>query len=51
MSLENYTSEVLPKEFLLSYVDKNPDWGFGGLGYIVYKRTYARTLPEGGTEE
>jgi len=28
-----------------------PDWGFGVLSYITFKRTYARPLPEGGTEE
>lgn len=36
--------EILSKEFLDKYKDKQPDWGFNGLGYIVYKRTYARKL-------
>ena len=32
-----------------SYADKMPPWGFNGLGYIVYKRTYARPIFEGDT--
>lgn len=27
------------------------EWGFNGLGYVVYKRTYARPLNNGKTEE
>lgn len=27
-----------------SYADKMPPWGFNGLGYITYKRTYARPI-------
>lgn len=30
---------------------KQPNWGFNGLGYIVYKRTYARAKEDGTTEE
>jgi len=41
--------EVLPKEFVESYKDKVVP--FGPLGYVVYKRTYARVLPDGKTEE
>lgn len=26
------------------YADLDPDWGFGGLGYVTYKRTYARPI-------
>lgn len=26
------------------YADKMPPWGFNGLGYITYKRTYARPI-------
>lgn len=45
-------SEILSSEFLGKYVGKHPNWGFNGLGYIVYKRTYARLLEaEGRTEE
>jgi len=36
--------ELLKKEFLDKYKDKQPDWGFGGLGYVIYKRTYARKV-------
>lgn len=38
------------EKFLSKYAGKQPDWGFNGLGYIVYKRTYARPL-DGRTEE
>ncbi len=34
----------LTEKFLDSYKSKTPPWGFNGLGYIVYKRTYARIL-------
>ena len=43
----NYLSE----DFVKSYADKQPNWGFNGLGYIVYKRTYARLKDDGSTEE
>jgi ribonucleoside-triphosphate reductase len=36
------TNVVLSEEFLAQYDGKQPKWGFGGLGYIVYLRTYAR---------
>lgn len=39
------------EEFINQYRGKNPDWGFNGLGYIVYKRTYARKKSDGQTEE
>jgi hypothetical protein len=32
----------LSESFLEQYQNKQPKWGFGGLGYIVYLRTYAR---------
>src|SRR3990167_3990656 len=38
------------EKFLSKYIDKQPNWGFNGLGYIVYKRTYARPI-DGRTEE
>ena len=37
--------------FLEQFQDKQPNWGFGELGYFTYKRTYARDLEKGGTEE
>lgn len=41
----------LSKEFVNSYKDKTPNWGFNGLGYIVYKRTYSRIKENGHNEE
>lgn len=50
--ISHFSSDLLPENFLKKYVGTNPKWGFGNLGYIVYKRTYARILPDGeGTEE
>lgn len=46
-----FCSDILPLEFLQQYSGKNPKWGYNGLGYIVYKRTYARKLPDGSNEE
>ena len=37
---------TLSEAFLAPYTDKAPPWGFDGLGYVVFKRTYARTLDE-----
>jgi len=42
---------ILSNDFLAQYKTKQPNWGFNGLGYIVYKRTYARQLPDGNKEE
>lgn len=42
---------VLDKAFVESYKNKSPKWGFNGLGYIVYKRTYSRIKPNGQNEE
>ena len=39
----------LTDDFLSSYKNREPKWG--PLGYIVYKRTYSRDLPDGTTEE
>jgi ribonucleoside-triphosphate reductase len=41
----------LSDEFLQQYIGKQPKWGFGGLGYIVYLRTYARKKPDGTLED
>lgn len=43
-------SKLLNDEFLSQYKEKQPKWGFGGLGYIVYLRTYARTKDDGNLE-
>lgn len=34
----------LPASFMANYIGKQPDWG--PLGYITYKRTYARDIPK-----
>ena len=41
----------LNEEFLDNYKGKQPNWGFGGLGYVVFKRTYSRKLSDGKSEE
>lgn len=41
----------LSESFLSKYKNKQPNWGFNGLGYFVYKRTYARIKESGDTEE
>jgi len=41
----------LSDSFLEEFKGKQPDWGYNGLGYVVYKRTYSRTLPDGTLEE
>lgn len=41
----------LSESFINEYKDKQPEWGYNGLGYVVYKRTYARTKPDGQLEE
>src|SRR3990167_8815939 len=48
---KEFSSELLPSSFLNKYVNKNVKWGFNGLGYIVFKRTYARVCENGHTEE
>jgi ribonucleoside-triphosphate reductase (thioredoxin) len=46
----------LSEQFLEPYKTAPVDWGYNGLGYVTYKRTYARRLdeldpPQPGTEE
>ena len=41
----------LKEDFINSYKGKQPKWGYNGFGYVVYKRTYARQLQDGSTEE
>lgn len=45
------TDIKLTEEFLEQYKGKQPRWGFGGLGYIVYLRTYARKKADGSLED
>eukprot|EP01029_Cantina_marsupialis_P003615 TRINITY_DN13531_c0_g1_i1.p1 TRINITY_DN13531_c0_g1~~TRINITY_DN13531_c0_g1_i1.p1 ORF type:complete len:742 (-),score=254.79 TRINITY_DN13531_c0_g1_i1:262-2487(-) len=41
----------LDDSFIQQYAEKKPDFGFSGLGDIVFKRTYARTKDNGEKEE
>lgn len=47
----NQSSNLLTDRFLFKYQGKQPNWGFHGLGYVVYKRTYSRLKDNGQTEE
>lgn len=42
---------ILDEDFLKPYKKKKVEWGFNGLGYVVYKRTYARLKSDGFSEE
>lgn len=42
---------ILSEQFINSYADKTPPWGFNGLGEIVYKRTYSRDIESLGRKE
>jgi ribonucleoside-triphosphate reductase (thioredoxin) len=42
---------ILDDSFLKPYKKKPVNWGFNGLGYVVFKRTYARVCEDGATEE
>lgn len=46
LAIDNYTSDILDRSFLEKYVNKPVPWGFNGLGYVVYKRTYARIIDQ-----
>ena len=42
----------LSAKFLADFDGKQPDWGYGALSYVTYKRTYAREIEgEDRTEE
>lgn len=41
----------LDQEFVESYREVKPKFGFNGLGELVYKRTYSRLKPDGTNEE
>lgn len=41
----------LNPSFVEDFRGKQPNWGYQGLGYFTYKRTYSRDLPDGTTEE
>ena len=40
---------LLSNDFIASYGSKTPPWGFGGLGEVVFLRTYSRKIE--GTEK
>lgn len=42
---------VITDKFVEKYKNKKINWGFNGLGYLVYKRTYSRTKENGELEE
>lgn len=44
-------TKLITDEFLSKYKDKVAPWGFNGLGYVVYKRTYSRVMENGESEE
>lgn len=50
MSTQLIEDVKLSESFLAQYRHKQPKWGFGGLGYIVYLRTYARKKADGTLE-
>jgi len=50
-AIDTIRSFKLSESFLDEYKNQQPHWGYNGLGYIVYKRTYARTKPDGTLEE
>jgi hypothetical protein len=41
----------LDQKFLSSYVTETPPWGFGGMGEVVYLRTYSREIDGAGRSE
>ncbi len=41
---------ILSEEFLNKYKNKQPNWGFNGLGLIVFRRTYSREKADGSSE-
>jgi len=43
--------KIISDEYAATYKNEQPNWGFNGLGYVVYKRTYARLKEDGNTEE
>lgn len=45
------SSNILSDKFLSRYKTKQPNWGFNGLGFVVYRRTYSRLKPDGRNED
>lgn len=44
-------NKIISDEFVSKYKNKKVNWGFNGLGYIVYKRTYSRQRQDNNFEE
>ena len=51
MKVKKDTTTIISNDFVSKYKNKQPKWGFNGLGYIVYKRTYSRLKENGLLEE
>lgn len=51
MIIEGVRPFKLSDQFLEDYKGKQPEWGYNGLGYVVYKRTYARAKDDNTLEE
>jgi adenosylcobalamin-dependent ribonucleoside-triphosphate reductase len=49
--MQIYTSPIISEEFLKKYKGTNPNFGFNGLGFIVYRRTYSRLKSDETYEE
>jgi ribonucleotide reductase alpha subunit len=51
--MKNYqqVQRVLSSSFVQQYVDVEPPFGFGGVGAMVYHRTYSRPLSDGKGQE
>ena len=45
------SNEIISQELVNKYLKKKVPWGFSGLGYVTYKRTYAREKENGEMEE
>jgi ribonucleotide reductase alpha subunit len=45
------TQPILSDEFVNSYKGRTVPWGFNGLGFVVYRRTYSRLKLDGTNEE
>lgn len=43
--------QIITDKFIKKYENKSPAWGYSGLGYVVYKRTYSRIKENGENEE
>jgi ribonucleoside-triphosphate reductase len=48
---KNFSTFRMNDEFIALYKDRKVDFGFNGLGNLVYKRTYSRLKDDGMNEE